>query len=176
MKSNFTKRLLWSLGILLGSIGIVIAALFILSNSLNAKAAAIIQNRSAEQAANASLSQLAELEHDQPIAAKYIAAVGQIIPKQKTLISFPGLVASIGVTDSVTATVSFTGNPATPVPGTLGNAVFTVNSQGSFTNLVIFLNDLETKTPGFLLNIGSFSITNSGPNAELTASGNLFFQ
>jgi len=176
MKTNFNWRLFISIGAIAGSIVVAVIALVYLSGDLDANASKLVSDRAAMQANTAALGRLAELEHDAPLAAAYQTAINSLLPTRTDLIDVPPAVATLASADGVTATLSFQGNPAAAMAGSLGTVPFSLDAQGSLDNVTSFLADLETKTTGFLLIVNSFDVTNGAAGAHLTGNGTIYFQ
>lgn len=177
MKTNFKKQL-WISGIIIGgTILIASFGFYYFSGSLSAAVARVVRNRAAEQAQASSLGKLAELQQDAPAAANYETAINDLIPSEYALINFNEWLGTLGNTFSVTASAELQGTPATPAAGSIGQAPFNLTADGTFANIVAFVQSLESKAPAYLLSLSSFEITSdSGGNAHLTAQGVLFFQ
>lgn len=152
-------------------------ALYILSGDLDVQAKAIVADRAEIAQQDEALSDLASLKAAAPQAATYEAAINQLLPGQYGLVDFGKWLTARGQLYGVSASFSFQGNPPAPAPGVLGTAPFSLTAQGpSITSLTDFLEDIETKAPGFLLSFNSFTVTNNGSSPSLTAQGVLFFQ
>ncbi|HVN26354.1 MAG TPA: hypothetical protein VMT99_01730 [Candidatus Paceibacterota bacterium] len=178
MKSNFKKSIIINVAVIVASVILIVGALIYFSGDINFKSAEVVKNRSSQEQAAAELAHLADLERNQAVAAGYQAAVGRLIPKRSQLINFPPAVSSLATADNVTANVTFN-NDATPPAsaGSAGNVSFTINAQGSFGDVVRFVNDLETKLSGFLMNIASLQVSNNGTGgAQLNLKGVVYFQ
>jgi Tfp pilus assembly protein PilO len=176
MKTNFNKRLAWSVGIIVASIVLIVGAIVYAANDLNADANKFVSDRAAMQANTAALARLADLERDAPQAILYGTAIDALLPTQANLINIPPEVAALAAADGVTATFTFKGNPSAPPAGSVGTVPFSISVQGTLANMASFLQDLESKNSKFLLSVDSFSVNNSGNTADLTGQGTLFFQ
>lgn len=176
MKENFKQRLWLGFGIILGSIIIASVALYFLSGDINTQAAAILDQKTADQNQTEAVANLANLKSAAPAAAQYEVAMDRLLPDQFGLVGFSQWLNQVGGQYGVTATFTFQGNPGAPTPGTLGTAAFSLTAQGpTIQDLTAFLHNIESQAPGFLLSISSFNLT-GGVNPSLTAQGILFFQ
>lgn len=177
MKTDFKKRLWTSAAIIFGSIILGAGVLFYLAQNVSANATKLISDRASAQARAVALEKLAELQQDAPVAATYTADINALLPTQYQLINFKQWLANLGTTDGVTATFAFQGTPTPSQPGTPGTAPISLDIQGPFSNVINCLQDLESKAPGYLVQVSSFDLTNdANNNANLTAQGMLFFQ
>lgn len=174
MKNVFKKQLLISGSVILGSIIAASVGLYFLSGDLGTQAQKIITEKALAAQQASVLGILAQLESDAPVAAKYSAAIDQLLPIHDDLIGVPGWVNGLAAKHDVTASFSFQGNnnPATnATPGTDG---FTVLVEGQQANVAAFLNDMESQSPQFLLNVNSLDLVNNGPDYKLSIQGVLF--
>lgn len=177
MKTNFTKEPWLSVEIIVASVVIAAAALAYLSYDLNARAGKVISMRGAIQSNTAALDRLAGLQHDAPLAEAYQTAINTILPTQAGLIGIPSEAETLAEADGVTATLKFPQNSSEPPAGSLGATSFSLDVQGSPSSTTLFLADLETKATGFIIDLNSFTVANSGESGtHLTGQGMLYFQ
>ena len=174
---NLIKRLWLSAGIIAASIVIAAAVLVFVSFDLSAEAGKIVSARAASQASTAALGRLAGLEHDAAVAATYQAAIHSLLPTQPQLITIPSLVAAAASEDGVTASFAFQGNPQAPPAGSIGTVPFSLTVQGPLSNEVSFLQDIETKATGFIVNFSSLTLENSNASSsQVVGQGVMYFQ
>lgn len=176
MKDKFTKQLWISFGIIFGSIIAAAAGLYVLSGSLDTSVAKIVRTRTLLATQAAAVGSLAELKKDAPVAQQYQNAINQLLPDQYGLIGFNSWISGIASNHSVSATVSFQGNPVIPSAGTPGTAAFSMTVTGPISNVTAFIQDIETQEPAYLLSLSSFDLTDDGTTATFTGQGNLYFQ
>ena len=174
MKNDIKKQLWISGAIIFGSMVVAAAVVYYLSFDIAAKAKAIADDRSLTDQKTGVLAVLAGLKAQAPQAAAYQAAIDQLIPSQDGLIGFGGWLNQIASSDGVTANFSFDGDPV-PASGNIpGYVAFSLNASGPINNIVNFLDDIESKSPGFLLSIKSFDLTEQTANYQIVAQGQLF--
>lgn len=177
MKIDFKKRMLVNGGIIAGTVAVAFGGLLYLSGDLRSHAAKLLNDRASIQAQTLAVEKFADLERDAPSAAQYQNAINTLIPDQYQLITFGQLLNGLGRTHGVTANFAFQGSPTTPAAGAIGTAPFSLNVQGPLNNVINFLQDLEVKSPAFLLSLNGFDLTNTNSgNANLSTQGNLYFQ
>lgn len=174
MKRNFGKHLLLSSGVVLAAIAIASAALYYLSNDLDAQATKIISDKTLVAQQSAVVSVLASLKSDAVQAAQYAAAMAKLLPSHDELIGFPQWVNALGEKHEVSVSVVFQGNNTAVTASSPGSDGFSLNATGAAGNLVDFLSDLETQAPGFLLAIDSVDLTSGGSGYQLSLRGRVF--
>lgn len=176
MKGNFTKHLWISLGIIFAAAIAASVALYFLSSDLDAQATKIISDKTLVVQQAAVVGILANLTSDAAQAAQYTNAINQLLPPYDQLIGFPQWVVNIGQAHHVTASVAFQGSN-TPAAGSVpGSDNFSLTATGAPSDIVSFLQDIESQSPGFLLAIDSFDLTNNGTSDQLSAHGRVFSQ
>lgn len=176
MKDNFKKQLWLSAGIILGTIVIASVGLYFLAGSLSDEADKIIVDRVQIQTQTNALANLAALKRDAPQAAKYVKAIRTLIPGQYGLVGFGQWLNTIGVKHSVTTSFALQGSVTPASAGAAGGAGFSMDAEGTRSDVISFLRDLESQAQGFLLSIDAFDITRNGDRARLVAHGTLFFK
>lgn len=174
MKNIFRKQLWISFGVVFGTIILAAAAIYFLSNDLNAQANKIISDKTLIDRQTAVLGVLAKLKSDAPTAAAYSALFDKLLPTHDALIGFPQWVAAIGKSHNVDATVVFQGNntpTSTSAPAADG---FSLTASGAMDDLTAFLADIESRAAGFLLSIDAIDLVDGGTTYRLTAQGRVF--
>lgn len=175
VKKRFSMQLWISSGILVGSVVIAIIALQFMMGKMSADVAAIVADRAAVVSHTDLLSELAALGSDAPRAAQYEAAMNQLLPDQYGLLAFPQWLSQMGAKYGVTTDAVFQGSVNLPSGGSIGTAQFSFTAQGSPQNLAAFLVAMNT-SPGFLVALTSFGVTNNGSSDNMTGQGTLFFR
>ncbi len=176
VKDRFAKQLWIGFVIIAVSFFIAAAALYFFAGDLSANADAIVSARATVQNQTAAVANLANLEQQAPQAARYQAAMNQLLPDQYGIVPFAQWFGGVGKQYGVTANASFQGAMVQAQGTTPGTASFSFNAQGSPSNIVSFLNAVGAKSSGFLLTINSFDITVNGATANATGQGTLFFR
>lgn len=175
-KDRFSMQLWISLGIIIASIIVAFVALQFLSGKLSTDADAIVSDRTTAQAKTNALANLAQLEADAPRAAQYQSAMNQLLPDQYSLVTFPQWLAQLGEQNSVTVSAAFEGEATSPSGATPGSAQFSFNAQGTPQNVATFLDAMNKKAVGFLIELTSFGMTSDGSNENITGQGMVFFR
>lgn len=176
MKKYFAKQLWISFGIVIGSMAIAAGVLYVFFGKMSAEANAIVVDRAVVQSNTDAVAELAQLEGQAPQAAQYEAAIDQLLPDQYGLVSFPQWLAQVGAKYDVTTSAGFQGSVTPPTGMTPGTVEFSFTATGAPTNIVAFLNDIDTQSSGFLLSLTSFTVTNTGSSEQMTGQGTLFFR
>jgi hypothetical protein len=176
MITNFKRQLLTSLSIIFGSIIVGVVALYYLAGTVSAEANKVATDRSLINEQADSLDVLSALKNASPQAAAYKAAMDQLLPTQDGLIGFSQWISGVAAANQVVANASFQGGIAQPVGSAPGQAKFSLEVTGSLNNIAAFLQDAESKAPGFILSIDSFNLVDQNGTYQLTGQGALFFR
>lgn len=176
MTITFKRPLIVSASVILGSIVIAVVGFFYLSQSIADQAGRIAKDRADIAAQTTALASIAKLRAEATQAAVYTSAMGKLLPTHDGLISFGQWISRIATTDHVSASVSFRGNDVMPSNDAFGRAGISLDMSAPIANIIAFLNDIESKTPGFLLSLASLDLVPSGSDYRLSAQGTLFFR
>jgi Tfp pilus assembly protein PilO len=176
MDTSFNKNFIIGLSVIFGSVLVVGVALFFLSGMVAGSVTAILADKSKINGQSNSVADIAELRQEAVQAASYQAAMNKLLPMQDALINFNAWVSSVAAADHVAATASFQGQPSPPLAGSAGQAEFSIAATGSVQDIANFLNDIELRSLGFLVQLTSIDLVDQGSNYELTAQGQAFFQ
>jgi hypothetical protein len=174
--SQFVKQLWISCGIILASILILTGAIYYFISDLSTQAGVIVDDRAALQNRFNAVTDFAGLENALPEATQYQLAMDQLLPDQYGLVTFEQWLARIGSQYDVTTDAGFQNSIVAPEGATVGTAGFSFDAEGSPANLISFLDDISTKSSGFLLTLSSFEFTSDGTNAKVTGQGMVFFR
>ena len=174
MKVNFKKQLWISFGIIFGAIAVASIALYFLSSDLDAQAAKIISDKTLVAQRAAIVGVLASLKSNAVQATQYADAMNKLLPSHDELIGFPQWIASVSQAHNVSVSVVFRGDNTTATNSTPGSDGFSLSATGAAADIVAFLNDLEARSPGFLLAIDSFDLTNNASSYQLSVQGRVF--
>lgn len=173
---SFKRQLILSFGVIIASVAVATVAIYIVSGDIASQVQKIQADRALINQNSGALDVVADLRDQVPQADSYAAAIDQLLPNQDGLIGFSNWLDTIAAANQVSASASFAGGPTPPSASVPGELSFSLQVSGSLANITTFLNDIEAKSPGFLLEISSFNIVPSGGNEELTAQGNVFFR
>ena|SRR5438105_2293623 len=176
MKTGFARELWIGLSIIFGSMAVAAVVLYFLAGDISYKSRKIIADRILVNQQSNILGTLAALKQAAPIAATYQAAMEKLLPTQDGLIYFSQWVADIANREGVVANVNFQGTPLPSSEVLLGRAPFSLQVSGSLNNIAAFLADMESKSTGFLMQMGSFTLTAKGLSYQLDTQGNVFFR
>lgn len=174
MKRSFKQQLWISFGIIFGVVVLVSIGVYFLSGDLTAQADRIVADKTLIARQTAVLGILAKLKSDAPVAKQYTAAMQKLLPIHDDLIGFSGWLTATAKGKNVSAAFSFRGDNTPATPATPGTDGFTMNLEGSATDLAAFLDYLETNSPAYLLAIDSFDLGSTGSGYRATLQGRLF--
>jgi hypothetical protein len=135
-----------------------------------------MSDRAAVQQQTDSVADLASLEHAVPQAAQYQLAMDRLLPDQYGIVTFGQWLTQMGRRYSVTANAQFLGAVVSPQGTTPGTAGFSFDIEGSPSNVTSFLDEISSKSSGFLVSLTSFDFTNDGASAKVTGQGVIFFR
>jgi Tfp pilus assembly protein PilO len=181
MVTNLKRPFIISLSIILGSAITAAAGLYFLADNISATAVKIVADRADIDKQTGSLGVLAALKGQAVQAETYQAAMDNLLPTQDGLIDFSQWIAGIAAQNQVAANVSFNGNPVAPPPAAPGQtapgqAPFSLSITGSLNNIIAFLSDIESQTPGFLLRLTSFDLESTNGSYQWSGQGTVFFR
>jgi hypothetical protein len=176
VNNRFTKQLWISSGIVAASIALAAGAVSYLANDLSAQADTIMNDRATVQGQTDSVADLASLEGAMPQATQYQLAMDRLLPDQYGLVTFEQWLAQSGKNYGVTANAVFQNSVVSPQGTTPGTAGFSFDAEGSPASVISFLDEVSSKSSGFLLTLNSFDFTNDGTNAKVTGQGTIFFR
>ncbi len=176
MKNGFKKYAWISFGAVFGAIAITGAAFYFLAGDIASRSSAIAADRTAIAQQDNSLAAFTEVKGDAVQAAAYQTAMDELLPTSNGLIDFPQWLKNFAATYNVTDNFAF-GDIITVitryVPGEIG---FSLTAQGSEIGVFSFLENLESKAPGFLLEFDSVNFTENGSSSKAVIGGKMFFK
>lgn len=176
VKDRFKRQLWISIGIIAASIVVAAGVLYFLSGNISAEAQAIASGRAQVESEIDDIANLATLQEAAPQAARYQAAMDQILPDQYGLVTFTQWFATLGQKYGVTANATFQGSVVPPAGATPGNTQFSFDAEGTSEDLTAFLDGLNATSTGFLVTLTSFSVKSDGTSEDMTGQGTLFFR
>jgi Tfp pilus assembly protein PilO len=176
VKDRFLRQLLINIGIILASIIVAAGIIFFLSGTIATQVSMIQKDRTLVQQNTDAIANLAQLESDAPQAARYQAAINELLPNQYGLLTFAQWLSQLGAQYGVTANAAFQGAVVPRAGTTAGTAQFSFNAEGSPANMATFLDALNVQSTGFLVSLTSFDVTSDGVNEKIVGQGTLFFQ
>lgn len=174
VKDRFIRQWWISAGIIVASIAIAAGILYFFSEKLSAEANAIVTDREMLQEKTDAVAELAQLEADAPPAARYQAAIDQLLPNQYGLVTFTQWLGQLGTKYNVTANAAFQGSVVPSSGTTAGAAQFSFSAEGSPSDVAAFLDDMNARSSGFIISLASFDVVNNGANETVTGQGTVF--
>ena len=177
VKDHFLRQLWISSGVIVVSILAAAYGIYFYSGDLSAQADKIVNDRAVIQQQTDSIGDLANLERAVPQAAQYQAAMNRLLPDQYGIVTLGEWFTQTGGKYGVSANAQLQGGSALSPQGlTPGSASFSFDAEGPPASLLSFLDEISSKSPGFLISLGQFDFTNSGTSAKVTGHGIVFFR
>lgn len=176
MTVDFRRQLIVNLVVIAASVVVATILMVILTGSIGAEVSAIQTDRGTINQETNVLSTLSALKQQAPQAAAYTVAIDQLLPAQEGLIGFGDWLNTAAAADQVTVRSSFNGSPTPPTDSVAGQSGFSLQVNGSLSSIASFLEDIESRLPGFLLSMSSFSVSIDGNSYRFTGPGTLFFR
>ena len=175
IKDRFMRRFWISMSIIVGSIVVAGLAIDYFSGSLSAEANIIVGDRTTIQRNTDAVASLAQLKSAAPQAARYQAAMDQILPDQYGLVTFTQWFSQLGQKYNVTTNAAFQGSVVPTAATVAGSAQFSFSAVGSPADISAFLNAVDSTTSGFIVSLSTFDVASDGTNETITGQGQLFF-
>lgn len=177
MRKIFKRDLLLGTGIIVGSIILFFVASNLLLGRMDALSGDIAASRILIARRAELLSSLADIKKLSSDAEVYRKKIGELLPSQDQLLVLPQVVNELAFSHNVSANFSFSGAPSLPQTGFPGSVDFSLNANGSLSDLLLFLGDIEPGAIRFLISIEGLDFSSSGSgNYNLTLNGKAFFQ
>lgn len=172
--TELRESLQWSVPIVAGSFILFIIFARMLFSSTDALVSKITQNRGTLFRYSNAPSILADIKKEKDEAEPYKAALSKMIPNQEDLLNRKSWAESIMRIYNLTGQLSFS-NPTPPTPTELGYAPFTIEANGTFTDIRMFLRNIEVTDPRFFISMDSIQIVKNQDTYKANVSGKFFF-
>jgi hypothetical protein len=176
MGMNINRQIWISLSIIVGSLILAAAAIYFMSLGIASTVNKIVADRAVVEQQASALGIIAALKSQEPQANVYAAAMDSVLPTQSELLQFSPWIQKIAQNDSVTVQVAFEGTSVPSGENIPGNEAFSLTINGSLNEIADFLSDIETKQPGFLLNITSYDLTYQNSDYQMAGQGVAYFK
>ena len=176
MATTLKRHLIISFSVIIVSVIIATCVLYILSDNIAAQVTKVQADRALVSEQTDALDVLSDLTEQAPQAAAYQSAIDQLLPDQDGLLTFQEWLANIASSHQVSANATFAGNPSLANGSQAGQSNFSLEVDGSVDNIIAFLDDIEAKSPGFLVQLSSFNLVTSNGSYKFTAPGVVFFR
>ena len=177
INEHFGRKLWISFGIVMASIAITAGAFYFFAGDLSAKATAVVAARTSLEQQSSAVANLANLKHQAPIAAQYLAAMDQLLPDQYGLVTFGQWFSDTGKQYGVSANATINQDAVIPSSGSSpGVATLSFSATGSLDNITAFLHFVSAKSSVFLVVFDSFNITGDGTSYTAVGQGTIFFR
>lgn len=165
------------MAIILSSFVVFGLAFYFFSQSLEFKVSEVLANRSAISQRSTDLASLNKLKAESAAAAEIQKDMDALLPPQDSLIGFPQFINTAARNHSLSISFDFDGTPVTGVPPEPGHVNFTAVVEGDAANIRSFVDELESKTTKFMINLSRLLLSpraNGVFRADLT--GQVFFK
>lgn len=177
MFKTFRRKVAWSVSIILGSILLFIGASFWLTKNIEEQTGHIVRQRALLQRFSQVASILAEFKRAAPIAAAYEVRVKTLLPSQENLLDFPRWIDGLARARNVSLQFNFQGDQVLPRDdSTAGFLHFNANIIGQTENITGFIQDIEQRSPRYLIAFEGFELARSGAEYQLNIQGRVFFR
>lgn len=177
MHEHFRRCLWMNIGIILGSFLVFGIVFYFFSQALNSKVAQVLVNRAAIAQRSINLETLSGLKTDIAAAMEFQKKIDSLLPPQDNLISFPQFLNAMARSHSLSSTFNFDGVPNPALPPAPGYVDFSVAIEGDAANIRSFVDELESKTTKFMVNLQGFVLTpRSSGVYHVELKGRVFFQ
>jgi hypothetical protein len=174
--ATFKKQLWVNIAVIVGEFAVASIGLFFLAGGIASLSAAIVSRRTTVLGEANAIETFANLKENGPMAARYQAAMDQLLASQDQLITFPVQVSQLGNTDGVSTDFSFVGDPVPATASAPGNVGFTLDATGPLSNVIAFAKDFEVGSPILLSRLDTFSLTGNGSSYTFSAQGEVYFK
>jgi hypothetical protein len=176
MDNSFQKRMWKNIGLIAAAfVGFWLLFLF-LAGRLEAVSAKIVADRSEAAQRTYAIENLSLLKTQQPVASAYKEKIDGLLPTEDGLFAFITYIQGIAKLHQASLTFSYNGTAVQPSAGNPGYIAFDATVSGSAENIRDFLEDIESKTTRFLVNVDSVDITGDGAQYRATLKGKVFFK
>jgi len=119
---------------------------------------------------------IALLQRDKNNSLDYIERAKFLIPARDELFEFSNWLSRQAATLEVGIDFKFDGSEIEPQDDSLGYAGFLLTLNGTADSLTSFIENLELKSTRFLLEFGTFSLSEKGGKYQMSLRGQVFFR
>jgi hypothetical protein len=173
----FRKELIIGVAVFFGGILIITAGLYFVSNDIALKVSTIVTDRALLSNRSQAIDSLAGLKKNLPEAERYTKAIGQILVQKDQLIDFGRWLDGLARSRQVAISSALDGTEIKSGIGTLGSIGFNIDASGGLPNLLNFIQDVELRSPRFLVDIVGFEVTQiSGSEYKVASRGKVYFK
>jgi Tfp pilus assembly protein PilO len=179
MQDNFLKEFWVSAGIVVGSVFIAGGILLWIASDVQAYTERISQSRLLVNQRARSIEVLARLKQNDRDVESYQKLMNQILPTKEELLDFNRKLEDTARVNQVTLNSSFqSGGTTMPGGEQAGSVAFRFDANGSYENLVNFYNEIEKKSPKFLVSVDNLDVQASteGSGLRFSSQARVFFR
>ena len=162
--------------ILVVSVSVLTYALWWLAHDLDRRALNILTITKSTKRQSQILQILTDLGREAQEAREYQRQIESILPKKDRLLDFPQWVEGVARVNGVAADLVFEGSEVAPVGDTPGYINFSLRIDGSYENVLAFLDDLEVLARQFLVNVDRITVDRDRGHERFSTEGRVFFK
>jgi len=123
-----------------------------------------------------SIANLAKLKEISPQVDLYKSKLNLLMPNKDRLIDLPKWISDVARANQVNVNFSFKAGGKEPDDKNPGFENFSIDISGSLDNIQKFLYNIETVAPNFVLNLSSFTISQTNNNEyRFSSTGKVFY-
>ncbi len=176
MQNGFRKKVLLSVGLIVLTLLLFLAALQWLSGDVSARSKDLASARRLVAERNQLIDVLAALKKNSAEVDSYRRQIESLLPAKEELIDFPRWLDGLARASHVGLNFSFAGATTAPKPDSAGSTGFSLTAVGSYDNLAIFFREMEAKSQQFLLSLYGFDLNQADQDYRVVTTGQVFFQ
>jgi Tfp pilus assembly protein PilO len=122
-----------------------------------------------------SIVNLAKLKEISPQVDLYKSKLDLLIPNKDKLIDLPKWVSDVARANQVNVNFSFKPGGKDSDDKNPGFENFSIDVSGSLDNIQKFLYNIETVAPNFILNLSSFTLSQTDNEYRFSSTGKVFY-
>jgi hypothetical protein len=175
VEQTFQKRTWMNVGLIVATFAVFGIVFYFLAQKIDALGGEIIMARGQAAERTYALENLSMLRAAAPQAANYKKQLDALIPKQDDIFGFQAFLQSMARVHQVDVSFSYDGAPVLSVGTQPGYFPFSANVTGAVQNSREFLDELESKTTKFLVNIDTVDVTADQSSYHTDIKGKVYF-
>lgn len=173
---NFRRNLVTSVSVILASFIIFGIIFYWFAGDLGAQAKKVEESRATIRGRARLVETLARLKRNRLEVERYQTFVDALLPAQDGLLDFSRWLENLGRVHQISLRSSFQGATLTPTVDAAGTIGFLMEVDGSFSSLVEFFKELETRSARFLVTLDNFDVNRSGGSYKVSVYGRVFYR
>ncbi len=173
---SFERRLAFRAGILLLALLVFGAAFYFLTGNILEQGKSLAATRELSTRRTQLLALLADLKRNSAGLDAYQKQIDALVPAKDQLVKVSRALDGVARADQVGMEFVFEGASNPSSPERLGYNGFRLSAQGSYGNVLNFLQFLELRSSQFLLALDDFDLSQNGGSYQVVAHGKVFFR